>query len=246
MTGRTHKQGGVLCSIIGFLILRSNGLLLSNVNEFLQLIIMYPFVVWGSTMPDLDHNWNSCPDKSLPNYLINKLLHLTSKGEDFLESHLSSEDKKNNTKYKLCKLLNAKHRSWQTHSEITLVLIVILLQSISRGTFNSMLSNVDNAILSLILMGVGLGVLTHLILDIMTVSGMVFVTGILFNKLVKRHILPEKIRIVPKMSLFTGDSAWEHIVQKVIKVGTMISVSVLFLVMFHIFDGALPYKIIIK
>lgn len=243
MTGKTHKQGGILCSIVGFLILKYNGLLLSNVNEFLQLIIMYPFVVWGSTMPDLDHTWNSCPDKSLPNYLINKLLHITSKGEDFLENCLSANEKKTNIKYKLCKLFNAKHRSWQTHSELTLVVIVMLLQSISRGNFNSTLSSVDNAILSLILMGAGLGILTHLILDIMTVKGMVFVTGILFNKLIKRHILPERIRIVPKMSLFTGDSAWEGVVQKIIKISTAISVIVLFLVMFNI---TLPYKIIIK
>ena len=44
MTGKTHRAGGILCSIIGFAILKEKGLLLPDVNEGLQWLIIYPFV----------------------------------------------------------------------------------------------------------------------------------------------------------------------------------------------------------
>ena len=34
MTGKTHKAGGMLVSIVGFAILREKGLLLPDVNQF--------------------------------------------------------------------------------------------------------------------------------------------------------------------------------------------------------------------
>ena len=43
MTGKTHKAGGMLCTIVGFTILKENGLLINNVNEGVQWLMMYPF-----------------------------------------------------------------------------------------------------------------------------------------------------------------------------------------------------------
>ena len=120
MTGKTHKVGGMLCAVSGFILLRNSNMLLPNVNEFIQLAVMYPFAMWGSTAPDLDHHWESCPDKTLPNYVVNKALHITKPLMKLTESNKSSGV------YKFAKMMNASHRSWQTHSDLTLLLVILL------------------------------------------------------------------------------------------------------------------------
>ena len=57
MTGNTHRAGGMLCSVVGFALLKEQGLLLPEINPCIQWLVMYPFCYWGSTASDLDHNW---------------------------------------------------------------------------------------------------------------------------------------------------------------------------------------------
>ncbi len=89
MTGKTHRQGGMLCSLVGFALLKQNGLLNPEVNELVQLLVMYPFCVWGSVASDLDHEWDSAPTKGYPDFVINKALHITKPLANFFEKTTS-------------------------------------------------------------------------------------------------------------------------------------------------------------
>lgn len=256
MTGETHKAGGMLCAVTGFLILRHNGLLLSNVNEFVQLAVMYPFAMWGSVASDLDHHWDSCPSKDPPSWAINKLLHITTPYYKRLDSLLPSGAKKHNLNYNIAKLFSANHRSWQTHSDLTLVGIGFLLWSIISGRFSSDFTSVDLCILSLILCGIALGFIMHFILDMLTPEGVWFTVGVCINKLLsklfKREIklLPEKLHFVPKLRIFATGSAWETFVRRVLRVATYIVLAYFLIFVAFPSVGAwilskFPYEIVI-
>lgn len=229
MTGETHKAGGVLCSVAGFLLLKNNNLLLGNVNELIQLGIMYPFCVWASTASDLDHHWDSCPSKDIPSYFINKALHLTTPVYKRLDNSLTASEKKSNPTYKATKLLSANHRSWQTHSDLTMVIMFMVLVKVLSGSLVGKITPVDNVILSLIVMGMSMGFIAHCVLDMLTPEGVWCVLFVGINKLLKRKLLPEKLRFVPKWGCFATSSDWERFVLLIIKVLTVVVVIVLIL-----------------
>lgn len=233
MTGETHKAGGVLCSVAGFLLLKHNGLLLGNVNELLQLGIIYPFCVWASTASDLDHHWESCPTKDVPSLLINKALHATTSAYHAMDTSLSTAQKKGNVTYILLKTLSASHRSWQTHSDLTMFLVGVFIYVILSGSLVGSISPVDNAILSLMAMGIGLGFLAHCILDMLTPEGIHCLLFKGINKVIKRNVLPEKLKFVPKWGCFATGSDWEHFVLLILRVATVVSVVYLFVCMMN-------------
>lgn len=213
MTGKTHKAGGMLCSIIGFSLLRNNNLLLPNINEGLQWLVMYPFCMWGSVASDLDHHWDSCPMKDYPSRVINILLHLGKPLED--------------KGLKIAHILNAKHRSWQTHSDLTLIAMLYLLFNVTIGKFNY-LGEVNCVLISLVLMGVSLGIIAHFILDAITPEGIWLVGMVTLNRIFKviniKVKLPEKVHLVPKSKFFATGGAWETAIQKVLQICTTIAV----------------------
>lgn len=256
MTGETHRAGGVLCSVVGFVLLRENGLLLPDVNEFIQLSVIYPYCYLASTASDLDHHWDSCPNKDAPSWFINKVLHLTTPVQKKLDEKLSNSEKKTNWFYKFSSLFSAKHRSWQTHSDLTLFVFVALLFAVMQGKFSSF-GTIDTAILSLILTGVCLGIIAHFILDMLTPQGVWSVLFVAINKLLSIvthknvHLLPEKVHFVPKMKCFATDSDWETFICKLLKVLTVVSVLyVLFWIAFPdiipFILNAFPYQITFK
>ncbi len=230
MTGETHRAGGVLCSVVGFILLKKHGLLLQDVNEVIQFAVIYPFCMWGSTASDLDHNPESCPSKDLVSKGINRTLHLTTPVYRKLDDNLNNNQKRTNVAYKSSKLLSANHRSWQTHSDLILFIFIFLLSRILNDNIGYGLSVVDTSILSLVFMGITLGIISHLILDMLTPEGIWCVFGITLNKifrsLFKRNIkvFPEKLHIVPKAKFFATGSNWELFVRKTLKVLTVVSI----------------------
>ncbi len=227
MTGKTHRQGGMLVSIIGFAVLKEQGLLLPDVNIGLQWLIMYPFCYWGSTASDLDHHWDSCPSKDYPSWAINKALHLTAPIEEAFDATLTKGQKDRNVIYKVSRLFNAHHRSWQTHSDLTLIVMLYLLDCVSHGRFAT-LGAVDTSILTLILMGICIGIVAHFLLDMITPDGIVSVVGTTANAIFKKvklpiH-LPERIRLVPRTQFFATGGKWEQIIQILLKIGTVVSI----------------------
>lgn len=239
MTGKTHKVGGMLCAVSGFILLRNSNMLLPNVNEFIQLAVMYPFAMWGSTAPDLDHHWESCPDKTLPNYMVNKALHITKPLMKLTESNKSSGI------YKFAKMMNASHRSWQTHSDLTLLLVILLLKSVLSGTIGGgVFSKLDLLFLTLMVTGVLMGIVAHFILDMLTPSGIWFTLGRLGNKIAKCKMFPEKIRLVPKSRFFATGTSYEDIVCTILRVLTWLAVG--YMVITTINPNFFPYEIILK
>lgn len=230
MTGKTHKSGGMLCTLVGFLLLKWHNLLLPNVNDLLQFIVIYPFAMWGSVASDLDHHWDNCPDKSIPSYIVNKVLHIPTKTYKRLDMILTPRQKKESRSYKVCKILSANHRSWQTHSDLTLMFFIFLLFSTLNGNIlGRVLTHAESTLLSLVLTGICIGIIAHFILDMLTPQGVWFTLGVVINRANKKNLLPEKIRVVPKMSLFATSSAWESFICSIIKKLTVVF-TIIFLV----------------
>ena len=145
MQGKTHRAGGTAFALIAFEVMRANGWLLPDVNDFVQLGMMYPMVSWGSIFPDLDHGVNSIPDKDPFSYAVNWVLRKTG----------------------------AKHRSWQTHSIVVTGGLCFLLYSMIY-LLNAIFGVQDHigwAYIRLATVGFIMGVISHLFLDALTTGG---------------------------------------------------------------------------
>lgn len=202
MTGRTHRVGGMVCVLGGFTYLESRGMLLHGVDPILQLTVMYPFALYGSTFCDLDHGMNSMPSKDIVSIAVNRLLHIPEMIEKVSGVHIGCFD-----------LLNAKHRSWQTHSDLFLVMVIgFLWKLLSEGR----VSTVEGTIIRLIGLGFVLGVISHLILDMLTPEGIWCIVSSLVGRIPWVGVLPKKIRLVPSSKFFRTDGPWEKLVRVVL------------------------------
>lgn len=247
MTGKTHKAGGMLVSLVGFAILREKGLLLPDINEGLQWLIIYPFTMWGSIASDLDHHWDSCPQKDYPSRLVNMALHITKPVKVSLDKVLTDSQKKHNVIYKIADLLNASHRSWQTHSDLTLFMMIYLLFCVFTGKFVGF-SAVDTAISTLVLTGICMGIIAHFILDSITPEGIWSICLVVLEKILKLFMLriniPKKIHLVPENEFFATGGKWEKLVRKVLNVFTYIMLVWFFYVLFSPFlSELLPFQV---
>lgn len=139
----THKAGGTLGMLVAFELMKKHGMLVQDINPYIQLLLMYPIASWGSTAPDLD----IARSKSAEQTPIDRA------ASAFL------------------RLIGAKHRSWQTHClAITGVLTIalpILLETWGAKTFGAF----DLCLLRLLIYGLATGIMSHLILDAMTPEG---------------------------------------------------------------------------
>ena len=245
MQGKTHKQGGMLISILGYAYLRQKGLLLPDVNEGLQWLIMYPFCMWGSVASDLDHHWDSCPEKDYPSWLLNKALHITGPIQKTLDNTMSEGQKSHSLIYKIADLFNAKHRSWQTHSDLTLWVLFYIMHMVLTNT-NLALGQIDITILRLIITGLGFGIIAHFILDMLTPEGIWIMPLVWLNKLINifspKAKIPRKIHLVPytKNKFFATGNGWEQLVRKILKVATVIS---LLWFIWTLIEPYIPYTI---
>lgn len=228
MTGKTHQVGGEFCVIAGFIFLKDKGYLLQDVHPYLQLLTMYPFAVWGSKASDLDHNYNSIPMKDAISTTVYRLLHLTGGGYSRMKAKLddpnvSAKDKRNLRKsfrFKFCKLFNARHRSWQTHSDLTLACVV----SASVYLLNMPgLDFADKVLLNLMTVGLFMGMASHIVLDALTTEGIPLLLMRLINITLFRKSsfqLPEQLHLVPKSKFFSCESKWEDFIRKLLRVLT--------------------------
>lgn len=195
MEGKTHRLGGVLCTLVGYSILESNGMLIEGVNPLLQLTVVYPFALYGSVFSDLDHSWQSSPVKDPFSYFVNKCLHLTTWFR-----------KKTDSASKVSSIFDAKHRSWQTHSDMFLFTLIAaflaVLYSDSPG--------VSGVIFELVAIGFITGVVSHLILDMLTPEGIwVVLPSIVKGKKVT-------VSLVPRSKFFCTGGRWEKLIRVVL------------------------------
>lgn len=142
MTARTHKEFAIGFACIATMILYKYRVL--EINYYLMFIIMTALNTKGALFPDVDHFWKNVKEKTVINWCLNKLIHMTG----------------------------GKHRSWQTHSlDICLfswVGIILLL----KGFYQSeSIDNVNYQIALLIVNAFYTGWISHLISDMLTVGG---------------------------------------------------------------------------
>lgn len=186
MMGKTHKAGGALAMLLAFQYMRENGYLVDTIHPIVQLLIMYPACSWGSTAPDLDQNADAIPEKTPVSIMIHKLIHLSK----------------------------VNHRSWQTHSIVVtggfVALLFFALSMINKhGLFG--LDPYSITLLKLMLMGVTVGIASHLILDAFTYEGIQTIPPTKDPKTnkKKRHWL----RFVPHRDAFKTNTKYETFVR---------------------------------
>lgn len=231
MEGKSHRVGGVLAALGGYYILKEQGFLIEGVTPLVQLAIIYPFSIVGSLLPDQDHHDNSAPMKDVISMSFCKVLHLTT---GLRKRMLSMGVSEKAIWYRLLGIFDARHRSWQTHSDLSFAVVCLLLLRLMSGSGG--LLTAEGIVLRLISMGLVLGLISHLVLDMLTPSGVWFLGGVLVNKLVGHRVLPEKIRFVPNSKFFATGGKWEELWRFGMGVAS-------FLLFFYLMYEFSPYKI---
>lgn len=142
MTYNTHRAFMVWWVLVMNIIIYTRGL--TAVDYYLSMLVMLQFGKLGALFPDIDHTWKNVKEKTVPNLIINKIIHLTG----------------------------GTHRSWQTHS-IDIVIIFSLLAFILPDYLCNigLLDIVNSNILSIILLGFSSGWVSHIISDMLTSAG---------------------------------------------------------------------------
>lgn len=215
MMGKTHSVGGIVSVLGGYLVLKTNGYLVNDVSPILQLAVMYPFAIWSSTAPDLDHHADSSPAKDPVSKLINRGLHIFNKPTEVIDNTMGIFTSKKTFPQKLVTSLACKHRSWQTHSEVPILLMYLLLAKVLTLPLS-----IENTILTLIVMGIALGFMSHIFLDMLTMAGIPTVIGRCISSIVP-FINIRNIRLVPKSHTFATDTPYESYVRKFLNVTAM-------------------------
>lgn len=142
MTGPTHKQYSVCFACITMILFYELGI--TEINYYLALIIVMMTSKVGALFPDLDHDWSNIGVKTVPNKIINTLIHITG----------------------------GKHRSWQTHSIDICAVFTILAYFLPRYICNKgYLSVVNKEVLSILMLGFASGWISHLFSDMLTSAG---------------------------------------------------------------------------
>lgn len=161
MTYPTHKQYAISFAFIAAILLYKFSL--TQVNYYLALPILIQIAKYGGLFPDIDHSWQNVREKTIPNLVINKIIHLTG----------------------------GKHRSWQTHS-IDIVVIVTAFAYYAPDMMYryGKISEVNKEVLTIILIGFCAGWISHLLADMMTSAGVRLFcwNKKIIIKLVPRHI----------------------------------------------------------
>lgn len=220
MQGATHRAGGVTACLVGYSYLEAVDIPIIKEAALASLLIIYPFAIWGSTASDLDHapgsiwdevkltgqrSGHTLPSQDPVSRLISHTLHSTKR--------IRKVFPKKTLLHNVFGVCDCKHRSWQTHSEFTLVSLLIALHFVQVSS-----QTLSTAILSLSLIGIILGIIAHLVLDLLTPEGLPFALGLFLNRLIlRKKVLPERIKIIPHVppkkegepGFFSTGGTWE-------------------------------------
>lgn len=244
MQGKTHTLGGTVCALGGFIVMKENGHLLDSsvVSQGIQFLAIYSAGIYGGKWSDNDHHWGSSPLHDPVSWVQNKVLHIFNKPlarlDDLMERGVirgkQRSQLKKSFKYRLLSFLACKHRSWQTHSEVTL-LSIYLLMTAKHLPFLS--SPIDYVIVNLIMLGFGLGVLSHLLLDSLTTEGIRIALFVFISSFFPSLRWTKRLttfRLVPATHMFATGSAWEMSVRRALSVTQYLLVIVVLLYTFGI------------
>lgn len=142
MTGPTHKQYSVCFACLTMMLFYK--LNITEVNYYLALIIVMMTSKAGAIFPDLDHSWQNIGIKTVPNRIVNIIIHITG----------------------------GKHRSWQTHSLDICTWFTLSAYYLPKYLYNKeYLSVVNREVLSILMLGFASGWVSHLFSDMLTGAG---------------------------------------------------------------------------
>lgn len=142
MTGKTHKVYAIFMSFIVAMIIYEKGL--TEIDYYLALPILIMTAKYGALFPDIDHDWRNVHDKTVPNFIINKIIHLTG----------------------------GKHRSWQTHSIDILIVAILISFNLPDILYHyGKISLVNKEVMSILMMGFTSGWTSHIFSDMLTSAG---------------------------------------------------------------------------
>lgn len=154
MTGPTHKQYSVCFACLTMMLFYKLGI--TKINYYLALLIVMMTSKVGALFPDVDHDWRNVSNKTVPNKIINILIHATG----------------------------GKHRSWQTHSIDICAWFTLAAFTIPNILYKKgFVSIVNREVLSIIMLGFASGWISHLFSDMLTSAGVRVICFI--NKKVK-------------------------------------------------------------
>lgn len=161
MTYPTHKQYAISFAFIAAMLMYQFGL--TQINYYLSLPIIILISKYGGLFPDIDHSWQNVKEKTVPNWLINKIIHITG----------------------------GKHRSWQTHSidiwvAVTMFSIIVPSELLKKAV----ISEINAEVMQIILYGFCAGWASHLLADMMTSAG---VRLFCWNKKIIIKLVPKKL-----------------------------------------------------
>lgn len=160
MTGPTHKVYSILFAFLTAILLYHINI--SNINYYLILIIVLLVSKKGAVFPDLDHNWQSIGDKSVPNKIINTIIHITG----------------------------GKHRSWQTHSIDICTIFTLSTYFVPCYLYNiGKITGINKEVIIILGLGFASGWISHLFSDMLTSGGVRLICFLKFKvKFVPRQI----------------------------------------------------------
>lgn len=142
MTGPTHREYSVCFAFLVMMLFYKLGI--SHINYYMAFVIVLMTSKHGALFPDLDHNWENVHSKTVPNKIINMLIHITG----------------------------GKHRSWQTHSIDICAYFTIFSYILPNMWYNlGKISEVNKEVAIIILLGFSSGWISHLYSDMLTSAG---------------------------------------------------------------------------
>lgn len=219
MMGKTHRAAGGLIALSGFVVAKRYGLLNPAINDVTELLLLYGTSYYGSIAADNDHVWVSSPCNDPLSWIINKILHLTTP----IRKEMEEKGIDKGIIYKLSGVFDARHRSWQTHSELPLLIILYFLSIMNRSYE------------WILLLGFGLGYLSHALMDMLSSGGYHLLIAKIINKAIHKRVLPDKIRLVPRDRFFNTGGTFEAGVYRVINFcSTLLALYVVYLVVWSV------------
>lgn len=161
MTYPTHRQYAISFAFLAAMLVHK--LSISQINYYLVLLIVLQMAKYGGTFSDVDHTWQNVKEKTVPNWIINKLIHLTG----------------------------GKHRAWQTHSIDILAIFTLGCIAIPKILYERQyITLVNKEVLTIILIGFCAGWISHLLADMMTSAG---VRLFFWNKKIIIKLVPKQL-----------------------------------------------------
>lgn len=139
MNSATHRRFSVCFALLGALVIEFN-----NVNYYLALIMLLTFSRNGGLFPDVDHHWSSVKEKTVFNWVVNKIIYYTG----------------------------GRHRSWQTHSLDIGILFTAGSFYLPNWVYDKgWITEINKELATIILVGFSLGWLSHLFSDMLNYTG---------------------------------------------------------------------------